>query len=423
MSKPPLSQKQLDYLRRSSLDVNVCEGSIRSGKTIITLLRWAIFIRRAPRGGELVMVGRTRDSVWRNLIAPLQNPELFGAISERVIGNYGAPTATILGRKVYLLGASDAKAEKVIRGLTVAGAYVDEITTIPEEFFTQLLGRMSVDGARLFGSTNPDNPAHWFKVKYLDRIGPGDNQLPDWRSWKFMMEDNPSLSEKYKAAKRREFTGLWYRRFIQGEWVAAEGAVFDMWDPDTHVVPWEKLPPMRRLISVGIDYGTQHATVAIMLGVGYDRKLYLVDELRLEAQPGFPRLNDAKQSTMIKEWLAKPHLPESQGLRPEFIIADQAGASLRAQLFDDGITTMSANKSVAYGLAMMARLLGEGELFVSDRCKSFITEAPGYSWDPVAALAGEDKPVKANDDALDAARYAVVTTEAIWRDALTEPNF
>lgn len=405
------------------MDVNVCEGSIRSGKTIITLLRWVIFIRRAPRGGELVMVGRTRDSVWRNLIAPLQNPELFGEISDSVIGNYGAPTATILGRKVYLLGASDAKAEKVIRGLTVAGAYVDEITTLPEEFFTQLLGRMSVDGAKLFGSTNPDNPAHWFKTKYLDRIGPGDNHLPDWRSWKFGMEDNPSLSEKYKESKRREFTGLWFRRFIMGEWVAAEGAVFDMWDPDTHVIPWENLPLIKRLISVGIDYGTQHATVAVMLGVGYDRKLYLVDELRLEAQPGYPRLNDAKQSQMIKEWLAKPHLPDGSTLRPEFIIADQAGASLRTQLFDDGITTQAANKSVAYGLAMMARLLGEGELFVTDRCASFITEAPGYSWDPVAALKGEDKPIKVNDDALDAARYAVVTTENIWRAAQTEPNF
>jgi PBSX family phage terminase large subunit len=421
MSKPPISPKQRDYLTRSNVDVNVCEGSIRSGKTIITLLRWVLFIRRAPRGGELVMVGRTRDSVWRNLIAPLQNPELFGKISDSVIGNYGAPTATILGRKVYLLGASDAKAEKVIRGLTVAGAYVDEITTIPEEFFTQLLGRMSVDGAKLFGSTNPDNPAHWFKTKYLDRIGA---ELPDWRSWKFGMEDNPSLSEKYKEAKRREFTGLWYRRFILGEWVAAEGAVFDMWDPDTHVIPWEKLPLMRRLISVGIDYGTQHATVAIMLGIGYDRKLYLIDELRLEAQPGYPRLNDAKQSQMIKEWLAQPHLPEEGNwLRPEYIIADQAGASLRTQLFDDGITTQSANKSVAYGLAMMARLFGEGVLFVSDRCKSFITEAPGYSWDPKAALAGEDKPIKVNDDALDAGRYAVVTTEAVWREAMTETNF
>lgn len=420
MGTPPLSPKQTNYLTGSFVDVNVCEGSIRSGKTIITLLRWIIFVARAPRGGELVMVGRTRDAVWRNLIAPLQNPELFGAVSDQVIGNYGAPTVKIMGRTIHVLGASDAKAEKVIRGMTVAGAYVDEITTIPEEFFTQLLGRMSVDGAKLFGSTNPDNPAHWFKTKFLDRAG---KELPDWRVWKFGMDDNPSLSDKYKAAKRREFTGLWYRRFILGEWVAAEGAVFDMWDPDRHVVKWENLPPMRRIISVGIDYGTQHATVALMLGVGYDRKLYFIDELRLEAQPGQPRLNDAKQSAAIKAWIGENHVPEGNNPRPEFIIADQAGASLRTQLQDDGITTMAANKSVSYGLAVMARLLGEGVLFVSDRCRSLITELPGYSWDPAAALKGEDKPIKAADDAIDAGRYGLVTTETIWRDALTETNF
>jgi hypothetical protein len=159
-----LSPKQLDYLRNSTATVNVCDGSIRSGKTIITLFRWLLFVRRAPRGGELVMVGRTRDSIWRNLVAPMQDPELFGAVADAVVGNYGAPTVSILGRKIHLIGASDAKAEKVIRGMTVAGAYVDEITVTSEEFFTQLLGRMSVKGAKLFGSTNPDNPAHWFKT-------------------------------------------------------------------------------------------------------------------------------------------------------------------------------------------------------------------------------------------------------------------
>ena len=217
---PPMSDKQIQYLRNSNARVNATEGSIRSGKTIVTLLRWAMFIIKAPRTGELVMIGRTRDSVWRNCIAPLQSAELFGPLADNVTGNHGAPTVVIMGRKVHILGASDVKAEKVIRGMTVAGAYVDEVTTLPEEFFTQLLGRMSVKGAKMFASTNPDNPAHWYKTKFLDRL----DTLKDWRNWHFTIDDNISLDPEYVASIKAEYTGLWYKRFILGEWVAAEGA-------------------------------------------------------------------------------------------------------------------------------------------------------------------------------------------------------
>ncbi|WP_347134754.1 PBSX family phage terminase large subunit, partial [Staphylococcus aureus] len=319
-----------------------------------------------------------------------------------------------LGRVVHVLGASDTKAEKVIRGMTVAGSYVDELTVIPEEFFTQLLGRMSVPKAKLFGTTNPDNPGHWLKTKFLDRI----NDLVDWTAWHFTLDDNPALTEEYKASIRNEFTGLWYRRFILGEWCVAEGAVYDMWEPSKHVVAWQDLPPMRRLISVGIDYGTQHPTVAVLLGLGYDRRLYLIDELRLDPALSQVRLNDAKQSAEIRAWLAKDHLPEPSGLKPEWIIADQAGASLRTQLADDGIITQGADKAVSYGLSTIAWLLGEGQLFISDRCPGVIKEIPGYSWDPKAAEKGDDKPIKTNDDSLDAMRYAIITTESQWRSEL-----
>ena len=166
-----LSDKQFGSIREATAQVNLWHGAIRSGKTIGSLIRWLLFVAAAPSGGALVIVGRTRDSAWRNVIAPLQDSDLMGPAAAHVVGNYGAPTVSILGRMVYIMGASDVKAELVLRGLTVAGAYVDEVTTLPEGFFTQLLGRMSVRGAKLFGTTNPDNPAHWLKVKFLDRLG------------------------------------------------------------------------------------------------------------------------------------------------------------------------------------------------------------------------------------------------------------
>jgi PBSX family phage terminase large subunit len=410
----PLSPKQVESLRESSTRVSIWSGAIRSGKTIASLLRWLIYVASAPRGGQLVVVGRTRDSVARNVFAPLQDPSLFGPIAEQVHYTAGAPTARILDRMVYVLGASDAKAEKVLRGLTCCGAYVDELTVVAEDFFVQLLGRMSVPGAQLFATTNPDNPAHWVKRRYLDRLA----ELPDWRSFVFRLDDNPALTESYKDSIRREYTGLWYRRFVEGAWVAAEGAVFDMWEPDKHVVPWSALPDMARLLAVGIDYGTTNATAALLLGEGLDRRLYLVDEWRHDPAHARVRLTDSQLSAGLRDWLAAAHLPQPVALRPQWIVADPSAASFRVQLHNDGVTTHAADNDVGYGIRLVSSLLAENQLRVSDRCPGFITEAPGYSWDDSATAKGTDQPVKVADHSLDAGRYAITTTENVWRQYL-----
>lgn len=426
----PMSDKQLSSIRQSTGRVCVWEGSIRSGKTITALLRWLIYCAAAPRGGELVMIGRTRDSVWRNMVAPLQDRDLFGVIADQVIGNYGAPTVSILGRRVHILGASDAKSEKVIRGMTVAGACVDEVTTIPEEMFTQLLGRMSVPGAQLFGTTNPDSPAHWLKAKFLDRL----RELPDWRSWKFTIDDNPSLTPDYVASIKREFTGLWYRRFILGEWVAAEGAIYDMWDPEKHTIAWDDLPRMREYLCVAIDYGTTNPTVAGILGISAETdsfgkptpRLFMVDEWTYDSKQSQAKLTDAELSRRLREWLdAGDHIPNDTypPMRPRFTILDPSAASFRVQLSQDGVMSTQADNEVLYGIRTVASLLGAGKFLIArptaqhpDRgCPRFIQEAPGYAWDPKATLAGEDKPLKIADHSLDQARYGLITTENIWR--------
>lgn len=402
-----VSPKQLDFLRNSTARVNMTDGAIRSGKTVITLTRWLFYVARAPHGGELVMIGRTRDSVWRNCINPLQNPDLFGDLAGQVVGNHGAPTATILGRRVHILGASDAKAEKVIRGMTVAGAFVDEVTVIPEEFFTQLLGRMSVAGAKLFGSTNPDSPAHWLKAKFLDRL----DDLSDWRHWHFTIDDNPSLTDAYKNSIKTEFTGMWYRRFIEGEWVAAEGAIYPMWDPERHVVDTDDLPPMQDVLAVGLDYGTQNATAALLLGLGVDGSLYFLDEWVYSGRDTRQPLTDSSLADHLEAWM---DACRKEWQRPRLILVDPSAASFRTELQARGVPTTAADNDVLYGLRTMASLLGQGVLKVSSKCKGLINEIPGYCWDDKAAEKGEDKPVKVADHSCDAARYCLVTTETYW---------
>lgn len=395
--KAKLSRAQKTSIRGARARINLWEGSIRSGKTIASILAWLLYVNEAPPG-PLAMIGKTRDTLSRNVL------DVIADLEPRAIRyTRGAPTAKILGRTIHVLGAHDAKAESRLRGLTLAGAYLDEATLVPEAFWTQLLGRLSVAGARLYTTTNPDNPAHWLKEKYLNRAG----EL-SMRVFHFTLDDNPSLDPSYVASLKAEYTGLWYRRFILGHWVAAEGAVFDCWDPDEHVIPAERLPELRKVVALGVDHGTTNPSAGILVALGADDRLYAVDEWWLDGatMPAKPTIS--QQSESLRGWLE----PQPQ---PRYVPVDPAAAAFRAQLHNDGVRGVTeADNDVKYGIPLVASLLASGGLLVTDRCTNLIREFPGYAWDPKATEKGKDEPIKVADHALDGLRYAVVTTEPLW---------
>lgn len=405
----PLSPKQADSIVEATARINAWEGSASSGKTIASLVRWLAFVANPPHTGELVMVGRTRESLARNTIGPLQDQSLFGPFASHVHYTPGAPTATIFGRTVHMLGANDAKAEPKVRGLTCAGAYVDEVTVLPESFFNQLNVRCRVAGAKLFVTTNPDNPMHWFRKNWLLR--PRETGL---RSWHFTLDDNPHLEPEYVKILKTTYVGLWYKRFILGEWVQAEGAIYDMWDEDLHVV--RELPRIERYLGAAIDYGTTNPTVALMLGLGAEDdgtyRLYLTHEWRWDSRLTRQPLTDAQYSQRIRAWAS------DLGITPEWWIVDPSAASFRVQMHHDGVTSVLADNDVLGGIRLVASLLGAGLLRVHERCTGWREEIPGYSWDPDKAAKGEDAPIKRDDHDMDAGRYDIATTQALWRPQL-----
>lgn len=391
-------------------------GAVSSGKTISSLLAFLILLTRAPSHGLIVIVGRTLQTIERNLIDPLSSPELFGPLANQVHHTPGSTTAVILGRTVHLVGASDARSEGRIRGATIALAYVDEATLVPQSFWMMLVSRLRVAGAKLLATTNPDHPGHWLRQDFVLRAGE-----VGMRHWHFTLDDNPSLDPGYVDLLKRQYTGLWFRRFILGHWIAGEGAVYDMWDPDEHVVPWAELPPMDRLICLGVDHGTTNPTAGLLVGMSREGRLYLVDEFRVEPRRDTQRLTDAQQSSRLREWMSRPHLPDGAALPIEYVAVDPAAASFRVQLHHDGVASSPANNDVGHGIAMVATLLARRQLLVSDRCTGWINEVGGYSWDEKATEKGLDAPLKVDDHSLDAGRYGLVTSEALWRSQLIDP--
>ncbi|MEU0675092.1 PBSX family phage terminase large subunit [Streptomyces sp. NPDC006172] len=406
LDRLPLSRKQLRSIGQATARINLWHGSVRSGKTVASLLAFVIAVATAGPSGLIIVVGRSLQTIERNVLEPLQDRALFGALSRHVVHTRGATTATILGRTVHLIGAADARAEGRLRGLTAQLAYVDEATLLPEAFWTQLLARLSVPGARLYATTNPDSPRHWLKAGYLDRL----DDL-DMRAWHFRLADNPSLSAEYVASLAAEYTGLWRRRMIDGAWVVAEGAIYSEWDEDRHVV--DELPAMRRHW-LGVDYGTTNPFSAVLVGLGVDGRLYAVSEWRHDSRATHRAMTDAQYSAAVRAWL------DEQDVAPEWTFVDPSAKSFSTQLWQDGHPGVArADNTVADGIRSVAALLAAGRLYVHRSCDGLLGELPGYSWDPKATERGEDAPLKINDHSCDAIRYAIHSTSHEWRHLLT----
>lgn len=409
-SLPGLTDKQVASVAESTSLYNVWEGAVAAGKTIGSLYRWLMFIMLTmDLPGELVMTGRTRDTVWRNCILPMQ--DYFPGL---VMGNLGAPTCRIAGRLVHVIGASDVKAEQAIRGMTVLGAYVDEITTLQSDYFRMLLTRLRVRGrggkklaSKLFGTTNPDGPKHWLKVDYFDN----PTKMKDWRRFHFTLDDNPTLPEEFVRSMHTQYSGMWYRRFILGEWVAAEGAIWGSFDPERHVVDPALLPPMERILVMSVDYGTEHRTAGIALGFARERLWALREWAPDKGMAPSQYSADLRQRFLPK--LSRDFGP------PEWIRVDPAARDFREQLFYDGQTNVAkAFNAVVPGIRTVSSLLATDRLMISEECPNLIDEIPSYVWDPKATERGTEAPVKENDDFCDALRYAVHSSQHDWRDAI-----
>lgn len=399
-----MSQKQLESFAHADADaskgrVNIWHGAVRSGKTVGSLLAFLVGVANAPEQGEIVVIGRTRDTIFRNLIGPLQDNNMYGVMAQHVRYNRGAPTADIFGRTVHVIGASDVRAEAAIRGMTICLAYVDETTLVAEEFFNQLVARMSVQGARIFTTTNPDGPRHWLKTGYIDRADERGHKV-----FHFELDDNRAyLPDGYIEGLQAQYTGMWHDRFIKGLWTMADGVIYESFNPAHHVV--DRLPDMQRILGVGIDYGTTNPTRGIKLGLGVDNKLYAMAEWA----PGSGTTTDHSRS--LRQFINTD--------APEYLYIDPAAAVFKVQLQRDGFTNyLNASNKVGAGIGVVASLFTTEQLLIHTSCTELLGEIPGYVWDAKAAEKGEDSPVKLNDHAVDALRYAVATSRPMWQPYL-----
>ena len=384
-----LSIKQIEAFQQSNARINIFEGPVRAGKSFISLIRWLEFIRSGPPG-PLIICGRTDKTIKRNIIQPLQH-----MVGSAVRYYAGRGEVQIYDRTIYVVGANDERAEGKIRGSEFAGALIDELTIIPENFFKMLLSRLSIPGAKLFGSTNPDSPYHWLKQDFINR----SSEL-DCKVFSFSIDDNPSLDASYKEKLKQEYRGLWYKRYIEGLWVVAEGAVYDFFDEKAHVISQSNSPASKYF--VGIDYGTINPCVFLLFGYNPNAypNLWLEKEYIYDSKKKMRQKTDSEYVEDLEKFL--------DGIQVEAIYVDPSAASFKQELRRSDIRNVKdAVNDVVPGIRFQGQMLMNGTYKICSNCVETIREYSHYVWDERATLRGEEKPIKQNDHTKDAERYVL----------------
>ena len=374
---------QTNQLKR----INLLEGSVSSGKTWISLVLWAFWVKTMPENAPYMMCAKSLTTLKRNCLLLLQ--ELVG--ESNFTFSLSAKEGNLFGRKVFLEGANDARSEAKIRGLTLQGAYCDELTQFPRDFFTMLLSRLRLPESKLFATTNPDSPSHWLKTEYIDRA----EQL-NFLDVKFLLDDNSTLPEDYVENIKREYTGVFYERFILGLWVLAEGLIYPNYKEAIADVP--NTPAEAKAIS--IDYGTQNPFAALFWEK-HNGVWYAVDEYYYSGRTTNKQKTDDEYGQDMDDFI-KPYVLPGEKLET---IIDPSAASFIALLKKRNWSKVrAADNAVEDGIRETASAMYRGLIKFAPHLKNWQKEMQSYVWEE-----GTDKPLKENDHLADAMRYMVKT--------------
>lgn len=398
------SPKAQSFLYESDAFINICHGSVRSGKTIAATTRFLIFILQSDYN-EFLISGKTRDTIERNVVR-----DLIRMIDGNLKYHYNKfdNYIQIEDNRVWLIGFSDEGATEKVRGMTVGGWYADEITSASQSTVEMAITRCSVEGARMFWTMNPESPYHYIYTNYIT-----NQELLDTgtvKVWHFTLDDNPHLSPQYVDELKRvnRNSQVNYKRNILGEWVIAEGAIYDMFDETVHVI--HDRPEDLDMINICCDYGVSTVTTFGVMGVKHDQQhgntYYLLEETYYDAQAQGVAQSDSQRVNDILMLQTKYGLG-----RQNIIYLSHDAASLKVACRQDPRVRMRCRtyKPNTYkDISTIQDLFTTRRFFIHESCKNSIKQAQTYSWDLRAQQKGEDKPLKVNDHCCDAWRGGIM---------------
>ena len=376
----------------SAKEAIVCDGAVRSGKTLAMGLSFFLWAMVCFDGMRFGVCGKTISSLRRNVLSEiLPRLEALGATwKEKRTENLVVVTFQGHRNQFYIFGGRDESSASLIQGITFAGVLMDEVALMPRSFVDQACARCSVAGSRLWFNCNPAGPSHWF---YKTWILEAENR--NCLRLHFTMEDNPSLTEAIRERYRRLYTGVFYRRFVLGQWAQAEGRVYDFFEPEM-----VKAAPAQGYQKwyISCDYGTVNPTSMGLWGL-HQGVWYRVKEFYFSSRE--------KQRQMTDEEYAEAMSKLAGDRQVTAVIVDPSAASFIEVLRRRGWRVQKAENDVLSGIRLTSDCLKDGRVVICEGCRDCLREMDEYVWD--LSSEAKDRVKKENDHAMDDMRYFVAT--------------
>ncbi len=414
-SDPERAKKAMESIATTGY-LSVWEGAVRSSKTVIALVAFAVYMRQSPET-RFLMSGRTIGTIEQNcilnefgLLNLLRGAEYKHVGEKRaVVFHVADPDGRIVQKTVIVQGASTIKDFMALRGQSYGGWFADEINMHDREFVVEALKRTAAShDRRHLWTLNPGGPKDWIYRDYLDRYAVmSDEQkavLGGYQWWHFTPQDNPAMTESMIAALEMQYPkgSVFYQRYVLGLRAVAEGLVYPMFTDACIAQPPEGV--QARYAS--IDFGTVHPTA--MGWYGRDKATGIWYKVReWVATP-----DESARMTTAEYMDVYERISEELGGIPRMNLTIDyggGGEALAREAERRHWMPVNPDKAVLDGISMTARMLNTHRLFISPDCPKTIESLRIYRWDDKASERGETKPIKLDDDPADETRYAVTT--------------
>ena len=268
---PSFVNRQQERFYDSQAPEVLYSGAFRAGKSRIGCEKAYWLARKYPgipvgifRKFAVTLAPSTERTLLQDVIPP---EEIFRANkSERWIELRNGSRITLFGLDPDPVTGLPSKVGSVELGW----AFVDEAAEVTEADWTMVKGRLSWPGIpyhQVSGATNPAAPTHWLKRRFTP---PSESRVFIHAS----TLDNPALPADYVLEQLSMPDGYLRKRYVFGEWTAAEGQIWFIPDEQVRVSP----PPFRRVVA-GIDWGFVHAFACEVVGMSGSGRLSVVDEV------------------------------------------------------------------------------------------------------------------------------------------------
>lgn len=408
----PFSKKQrkvLNWWCRSSpvRDYNgiIADGAIRSGKSVAMSLGFVIWAMSEFEACNFAMCGKTIGSFRRNVLfwLKLMLRSRGYSVSEQRTENLVIVRRGNVENYFYVFGGKDERSQDLIQGITLAGVFFDEVALMPESFVNQATGRCSVDGSKFWFNCNPGSPAHWFKTGWIDKRQ--DKRLLYLH---FTMYDNLSLSEAVRERYRGMYTGVFFKRYILGEWKSADGVIYRQFADEPERFILDDVPQDIIIGTMGLDFGgngSAHAGCLVGITRGY-RSIVVLDE--------YYRKEVIDPGTLTDDVCGFVQRSQAQ-CRAASIWCDSAETTLikgiRTEVFARRIPVEVRNArkgEIIDRIRLCDMLMSQGRFFVLRRCQHTIAALSEAVWDGKSPT--KDRRLddgSTNIDSLDALEYAL----------------